>query len=166
MKFSLLFVILFAVTVNSFSQTENTEETQITIISGTVKGERDSLLEGVNVVIKGTIDGATTDNKGYYEFETEKSGQQNLLFSFTEYADKTIPIEITPGKNLSQNVKLTKEEVRTEEIIVTASSFTSGQNNAVALTSLEIARIPGADADLYRAITTFPGKFPFSLSCF
>ena len=83
MKFSLLFVILFAVTVNSFSQTENTEETQITIISGTVKGERDSLLEGVNVVIKGTIDGATTDNKGYYEFETEKSGQQNLLFSFT-----------------------------------------------------------------------------------
>ena len=158
MKFSLLFVILFAVTVNSFSQTENTEETQITIISGTVKGERDSLLEGVNVVIKGTIDGATTDNKGYYEFETEKSGQQNLLFSFTEYADKTIPIEITPGKNLSQNIKLTKEEVRTEEIIVTASSFTSGQNNAVALTSLEIVRIPGADADLYRAITTFPGS--------
>ena len=113
MKFSLLFVILFAVTVNSFSQTENTEETQITIISGTVKGERDSLLEGVNVVIKGTIDGATTDNKGYYEFETEKSGQQNLLFSFAEYADKTIPIEITPGKNLSQNIKLTKEEAIT-----------------------------------------------------
>lgn len=41
---------------------------------------------------------------------------------------------------------------------MTASSFTSGQNNAVALTSLEIVRIPGADADLYRAITTFPGS--------
>ncbi|MBK8552981.1 MAG: hypothetical protein IPL53_18735 [Ignavibacteria bacterium] len=41
---------------------------------------------------------------------------------------------------------------------MTASSFTSGNNTAVTLTPLEIVRIPGADADLYRAITTFPGS--------
>ena len=50
------------------------------------------------------------------------------------------------------------KEVVTEEIIITASSFTSGNNNAVTLTPLEIVRIPGADADIYRAITTFPGS--------
>lgn len=158
MKYIILLVILLSHTGISISQSSDSEEPKITVISGTVKGDRDSLLEGVNVVIKGTIDGATTDKKGYFEFETEKTGQQNLLFSFLEYEDKTIPVEILSGNNINLNVKLSKEDVKTEEIIVTASSFTSGQNNAVTLTPLEIVRIPGADADLYRAITTFPGS--------
>lgn len=67
-------------------------------------------------------------------------------------------IEIESGKEMNVNIKLTKDEVKTEEILVTASSYTSGTNAAVTLTPLEIVRIPGADADLYRAITTFPGS--------
>jgi len=130
----------------------------VTRIFGVIKGLNDSLLKGANLVIAGTIDGATTDDKGFYEFETEKTGQQNLLVTFAEYANKTIPVDIVPGHELEVNVKLSKSEIKTDEIIVTASSFTSGENNAVTLTPLEIVRIPGADADLYRAITTFPGS--------
>ncbi len=137
---------------------QDSASTQISKIFGTVKGDKDSILRGANLVIEGTIDGATTDDMGYYEFETEKSGQQNIIVTMSEYAKKIIPIDITPGKDLELKIKLSKEEIRTEEIIITASSFTSGNNNAVTLTPLEIVRIPGADADLYRAITTFPGS--------
>ena len=151
-------MILFAKTSDSFCQTSDTGTTQIKIISGVVRGDKDILLKGVNVVIEGTIDGTTTDEKGYYEFETEESGKKNLLFTYLEYSDKRVAVDITNGKNIIPDVKLSKSEVSTDEIIVTASSFTSGQNNAVTLTPLEIARIPGADADLYRAITTFPGS--------
>ena len=56
------------------------------------------------------------------------------------------------------DIVLTTAEYQTEEIVVTASSYTSGTNSKVTLTPLEIVRIPGADADLYRAITTFPGS--------
>ncbi|MBK8982976.1 MAG: TonB-dependent receptor [Ignavibacteria bacterium] len=143
----------------SFSQGSDSAETsQVTIISGKVTGEKNEILSGANLVIEGTIDGSTSDEKGFYEFETEKSGQANLIVTSIDYATKNIPIDILPGQNMVLNVKLTKTEIKTDEILVTASSFTSGNNTAVTLTPLEIVRIPGADADLYRAITTFPGS--------
>lgn len=159
MKRILTLILFFTLSVNLYSQDmEDNSSESVTKISGTVKGEKDKLLEGVNVVIKGTIDGATTDEKGFYEFETEETGVHKLQFTFVEYETKTVDIEIISGTNINLDIVLRKEEVKTEEIIVTASSFTSGQNNAVTLTPLEIVRIPGADADIYRAITTFPGS--------
>lgn len=158
MKYLFTILILLLLTVTSKSQnSDSATQEVITKISGVVKGDKDSILRGANLVIEGTIDGASTDEKGYFEFETEKTGKQNLLVTMTDYNNKTVQIEITPGTNLELNIKLAKE-VTTEEIIITASSFTSGNNNAVTLTPLEIVRIPGADADLYRAITTFPGS--------
>lgn len=145
------------IALNLFGQ-DSTENVQATRIFGVVRGAQDSLLNGANLVIEGSIDGATTDEKGYYEFETEKTGQLNLIVTMLDYSKKTVPIDITGSKDLELNIKLSKEEIRTEEIIITASSFTSGNNTAVTLTPLEIVRIPGADADIYRAITTFPGS--------
>jgi len=159
--FFILFITLtFLVQIGiTFSQVSDSAETsQFTIISGKVTGEKNEVLSGANLVIEGTIDGATSDEKGLYEFETEKTGQANLIVTSLDYATKNIPIDILPGQKMVLNVKLTKTEIKTDEILVTASSFTSGNNNAVTLTPLEIVRIPGADADLYRAITTFPGS--------
>ncbi|HMS66351.1 MAG TPA: carboxypeptidase-like regulatory domain-containing protein [Ignavibacteria bacterium] len=160
MRNILLIFILLISNIQSIAQTTDSVSApaDITLITGFVKGEKDKLLSGVNIVIKGTIDGATSDDKGYFEFETEETGQHSLLFTLSEYSNKNVLIEIIPGKNINLEVKLSKEEVKTEEILVTASSFTSGSNTAVTLTPLEIVRIPGADADIYRAITTFPGS--------
>jgi hypothetical protein len=74
-----------------------------------------------------------------------------------DYTERRENIEIK-DKDIQLNINLVKTNITTDEIVVTASSFTSGQNSQVTLTPLEIVRIPGADADLYRAITTFPGS--------
>lgn len=132
--------------------------TQDTKISGKITGEENKPLNGANIVIEGSIDGATTDSTGYYEFETSKTGTQTLLITILEYNEKKLTINIDPGVSLETNVKLKKSEVETEEILVTASSYTSGQQSQVTITPLEIVRIPGSDGDLYRAITTFPGS--------
>ena len=153
----ILFTIFILTVFISVSFAQDSSVAVITKISGFVKGDKDSVLRGANLVIEGTIDGTTTDEKGYYEFETEKTGNQNLLITMLDYTNKTVPLNITPGINIEANIKLSKEVV-VEEIIITASSFTSGNSNAVTLTPLQIVRIPGADADIYRAITTFPGS--------
>ncbi|MBS1516675.1 MAG: TonB-dependent receptor [Bacteroidetes bacterium] len=155
---AILFSVIFTCSVSFSQESDSASSEQVTVISGKVTGEKNEILAGANIVIEGTIDGATSDEKGLYEFETEKSGPVNLIVTLIDYAEKKIPLDIYPGQNVVLNIKLTKTEVRTDEIIVTASSFTSGNNNAVTLTPLEIVRIPGADADLYRAITTFPGS--------
>ncbi|MBV6480280.1 MAG: hypothetical protein HGGPFJEG_03156 [Ignavibacteria bacterium] len=159
MKILFFLITIFFLPAVIFSQDQDSiSKNIITLISGNVIGENDKPLNGANLVIEGTIDGATTDEKGYYEFETEESGKKILIITLIDYADKKIPVDIYPGNNILLNIKMTKQEVKTEEILVTASSFTSGNNTAVTLTPLEIVRIPGADADLYRAITTFPGS--------
>ncbi|HEX2786895.1 MAG TPA: TonB-dependent receptor [Ignavibacteria bacterium] len=146
---ALLLFIIIAFVSQANSQTK---------ISGTVTGEESKPLYGANVVLEGTIDGATTDEKGLYEFETDKTGRFNLIVTYVGYAEKIVIVDLAPGQNVVKDIKLGKSEIETEEIIVTASSFTSGENSRVTLTPLEIVRIPGADADLYRAITTFPGS--------
>lgn len=158
MKIILITILVLSAFTCLYSKDSDSSQSSITKISGTVKGDKDSVLRGANLVIEGTIDGATTDDKGYYEFETEKTGPQNMIVTMAEYAIKNIPLNITSGVDIQLNINLSKKEIMTEEIIITASSFTSGTNNAVTLTPLEIVRIPGADADLYRAITTFPGS--------
>jgi TonB-dependent receptor-like protein/carboxypeptidase-like protein len=142
--------------VASFSQTVDSLNSPAKIY-GKITGEKSKPLNGANVVIENSIDGATSDSSGYYEFETSRTGKQRLLFTAVEYKEKSQEINIEEGKPLEINVTLSRSEVVTEEILVTASSFTSGEQTKVTLTPLEIVRIPGADADLYRAITTFPG---------
>ena len=151
MKIYLIFILLI-INCNIFAQDSKTK------VSGIVTGEEDKPIVGANLVIEGTIDGATTDEKGNFEFETKKTGQHNLIITAIDYTESIINIEIEEGVEQYLNIKLKKGEVMTEEILVTASSFTSGTNSQVTLTPLEIVRIPGADADLYRAITTFPGS--------
>ena len=144
--------IIFIVNCNIFAQDTGTK------ISGFVTGENGKAVDGANLVIEGSIDGATTDETGYFEFETTKTGKHNLIITAIDYAENIMNIEIENGVEQNLKIKLSKEEVKTEEILVTASSYTSGTNSQVTLTPLEIVRIPGADADLYRAITTFPGS--------
>lgn len=144
----IIILLFFLTPVLLFSQVK---------ISGTVKDNKGKAIEGVNIVIKGTIDGTTTDDKGYYEFTTEKKGKKILIATAIGFAEYNNDINIDE-QDIKLDIILNTVEYQTDEIVVTASTFTSGTNSKVTLTPLEIVRIPGADADLYRAITTFPGS--------
>lgn len=154
LKFSIIIFLFYS--VFSYSQTSDPVNTDIKI-SGNISSTDNKPIPGANVVIEGTVDGATSDTTGYFEFETSKTGNVTLIFTAIDYQEKQVSIAIQPGKPVEINVKLSKG-ITTEEILVTASTYTSGQNSQVTLTPLEIARIPGSDADIFRAITTFPGS--------
>jgi vitamin B12 transporter len=155
MKIILLFFFVFIFST-VYSQQDSLKSTAV--VKGTVKNKSGKFVENANVVIEGTIDGTSTDEKGYYEFETGKTGKRVIIFSAVELGEKKMDVDIEPGSILVIDVTLNNTEFKTDEITVTASSFTSGENSRVTLSPLEITRIPGADADLYRAITTFPGS--------
>lgn len=153
MKYFITLLILLSLGALNLLRAQD-EETKI---SGKVTGKGSKPLNGANVVIEGSIDGATSDSTGYFEFTTSKSGKVTLLFTAIDYDEKRVDAFVDPSKPVEANVQLKKSEVETDEILVTASSFTSGQQSSVTITPLEIVRIPGSDGDLYRAITTFPG---------
>lgn len=151
--FTALLVVFFSAKIFAADSTV----TGVIKISGTVKDTENKPVSGANLVLEGTIDGATSDDKGMFEFETEKTGVLKLLVTVMDYSNHMQELNLEAGVNITLDIKLKKGETTTEQILVTASSFTSGENSKVTLSPLEIVRIPGANADLYRALTTFPG---------
>lgn len=62
------------------------------VISGTVSSETGAPLPGVNVIIKGTATGTTTDTDGVYRLSVKEGTGVTLIFSFIGYLSKEIEV--------------------------------------------------------------------------
>ncbi len=127
-----------------------------TKIEGTLTDAKGRALQGANIYIDGTYDGATTNDKGYFEFETTESGEQVLVITLLFYEDVRQPVTIESYKQ--QNFKM-KESVNTlDAVVISAGSFQAGDNSKVtALKPLDIVTTAGAAGDIVGALLTLPG---------
>lgn len=73
----------------------------------------DEVLPGVNILVKGTSSGASTDENGAYEV-TAPSLQDTLVFSYIGYQTKEIPLQ---GRT-EIDVELTQQILEGEEMVV------------------------------------------------
>ena len=106
--------ILAAVLMLSFGFTPP----QSRIIKGKVTAKEDGLaMPGVNVLLKGTTNGAVTDHQGNYNITVPSAGG-TLVFSFIGYVSK----EIVIGSDDVINVVLNLDETRLDEVVVTGYS--------------------------------------------
>ncbi|WP_044198881.1 SusC/RagA family TonB-linked outer membrane protein [Dyadobacter tibetensis] len=83
-------------------------------VTGTVTTANGSVLPGVNITIKATTRGTSTDQNGKYELKASKSS--TLVFSFIGFYKK----EVVVGNQTTINVILENEINELEEVIVTA----------------------------------------------
>ncbi|HEY3430608.1 MAG TPA: von Willebrand factor type A domain-containing protein, partial [Cyclobacteriaceae bacterium] len=83
-------------------------------ITGTVTSAGDgSALPGVNVLLKGTVKGASTDAKGKYSIQVPPSGA-TLVFSFIGLITK----EVKVGASNTINVSMSIDQSELQEIVV------------------------------------------------
>ncbi|ARK10958.1 SusC/RagA family TonB-linked outer membrane protein [Fibrella sp. ES10-3-2-2] len=86
------------------------------VITGRVtSGEDGSALPGVNIAIKGTTRGVTTDADGQYRV-TVPTGTVQLVFSFIGFVTQ----EVVTGTQTTLNVTLTPDATNLNEVVVTA----------------------------------------------
>lgn len=85
-------------------------------ITGKVTSVKGETLPGVNIVIKGTTKGTTTDKDGQYSIDVRKN--QTLIFSFLGYQLQ----EIAVGDQTQLNVTLQDAAESLEEVVVTAEN--------------------------------------------
>ena len=73
---------------------QNTKEKSTVdfIVSGTVRDETGNPLPGVNVILKGTNTGTTTDSDGKYALSVPENDGV-LIFSFIGYASQEVPVD-------------------------------------------------------------------------
>ncbi|MGH1364067.1 MAG: TonB-dependent receptor [Calditrichia bacterium] len=147
MKSICIALLLISLTISASEQT----------VFGTVSDIKGIPLQGANIYIDGTLDGAVSDANGRFSFKTTAKDSQLLVCSYLGYAISKIALHLQSNSSTQLAVQLISQELRGETVTVTASNFSSGSEKGVTLTPLEVLTIPGAAADIFRAIQSFPG---------
>jgi len=127
------------------------------LITGTVKDTRGTPLAFANVYVEGRLEGAMTDEEGRFSFRTRAGETLTLICSYIGYQTFQKKITPKPGERVQVDIVLREMEVKGEPVTITASAFTSADREGVTLTSLDVVTTPGAAADVFWAIKTYPG---------
>lgn len=126
-----------------------------TTIGGRITEKSGEPLLGVNVYIKGTYDGATTDLDGRFSFVTEETDSLVLIASFVGFHEYELPIE---SKDQELNIILKEEISVLNAVVITAGSFNaSDESKREVMKPLDIVTTAGATADIPGALNTLPG---------
>ncbi len=148
-KFHQIIILLFFFSfVQNFAQVK---------ISGKVTFRNKGIPE-VNVTLKDTYDGATTDANGNFSFETSEKGIKKLTFTHAKYyeIEKQINIE---DKDQTINAELKEQINEIDAVVVSAGSIeASDKKRATALlTPIDIYTTAGADGQISSALNFLPG---------
>lgn len=126
-------------------------------ISGKVTFKNKGISE-VNVTLKRTYDGATTNAHGDFYFEASDKGDHILTFIHPKYEDveKLIVID---NQDVLVNVELKEQISEIEAVVVSAGSIeASDKKRATALlTPIDIYTTAGSDGQISSALNYLPG---------
>lgn len=128
-----------------------------TLIHGKVLSTRGEALPFVNLFIKGSFEGSSSDNNGYYAFKTRAKGEIILTASFIGY--KTVEkVIIADTDSIRVDIILSLLTTSINEITINAGSIeASDENRDVALKAMDIGTIAGATGDIMLAMESLPG---------
>lgn len=144
----ILFLIALIASIMGYAQVK---------ISGKVSFKNKGVSE-VNVTLKDTYDGTTTDAQGNFSFETSEKGEHKITFTHPKYEDIERAVSIE-NQNVSLNVDLKEQISEIDAVVVSAGSIeASDKKRATALLSpIDIYTTAGADGQISSALTYLPG---------
>ena len=134
--------------------------------TGTLKGKvfdkaTKQAVPGVTIVLRGTQTGAFTDTAGIFIIHNIPEGVYSVVVSFVGYQEKMInDIQVLRNKTGYREIEIEEAVTGLKEVTVTARRFEYTRLTPVSGYSFsreEIARNPGAQGDIFRAIGMLPG---------
>jgi hypothetical protein len=156
MKYLILGVLL----IWSVVLTAQTDEPKGNISGTVIDQETKSPLVGVNIYIKNTQTGATTNIEGEYEIKNIPVGLTTVVFSYIGY-DRVVKTDIVvkPERTTFINIGMKSSNIDLQEVVVTNGYFSEIEDmpvSAINFSSEEIRRSPGAASDVSRILFTLP----------
>lgn len=141
MRILTLFFLLFSATL-TYAQNTGSIVGKLTD-----KEYNNEPLAFANILIKGTLNGTTSDFDGLYAFENLTPGNYTLLFSFVGYETQEITVTVEANKVTEVNVPMAASAASLDEVLITT---TTKRESEVALLleqkkALEIKESIGAE---------------------
>ena len=134
-------LVLLLLSARVFAQSQN--------VTGQVTDPSNNPIPGVNIIVKGTTSGTTTDVDGRYSINIEGENQ-TLIFSFIGYAAQEVPVE-----NRSViDITLQSDERLLEEVVVVGYGTLQKRDLTGAVSQVKAAKLenenPNAVQDILR----------------
>ncbi|MGN7513753.1 MAG: TonB-dependent receptor [Allomuricauda sp.] len=125
-------------------------------ITGKVTDAKNKPIEGANIYLEGTYDGASSDANGNFSFETTEEGLQTLIVSMLSFEPHHEAGDIGYFNDL--HITLMESVNSLSGVTLTAGTFEAGDNSKVSvLKPLDIVTTAGAAGDFVAALQTLPG---------
>ena len=124
-------------------------------VQGSVREPAGGAIGGADVFLLETLEGALTDSAGVFSFESAAEGPVTLVVQRFGYLEVRRTIQLPRAAPVPIVMELAP--VALEPIRVEAGTYRLGSLPDVILSDLDVVRTPGAAADPFRAIQTFPG---------
>ncbi|WP_318309051.1 TonB-dependent receptor [Flagellimonas crocea] len=125
-------------------------------ITGKVTDNKNNPIEGANIYLEGTYDGASSDVNGHFSFETMEQGTQTLVVSMLSFEPHYEAGDVSFFKDL--HITLVESINSLSGVTLTAGTFEAGDNSkASVLKPLDIVTTAGAAGDFVAALQTLPG---------
>lgn len=147
--------ILFSLLSVCFALTLSAQQT----IEGRVEDAGGQPLFNVNVFLKETFEGASSDPAGCFRITTGETGAATLCARMLGYEPWEQAIPIGEGTDsLRVVIRLRPLEVALGNVEVVASTFQlKGSSQWGRMNAVDMVTMAGSDGDLYRSIATLPG---------
>ena len=165
LKTSILYLLLTTLSATCLKAQEQLQNNRFGNVSGIVSESIDGeTLIGVNLLIKGTSLGTSTDEYGEYLIRRIPEGEQILIVRYIGYESIERTINVISGENTVINFTLKPQTLEGQEVVV--SSQASGQKSAIneQINSRTIKNVVSAekirelpDASAATAISRLPG---------
>jgi hypothetical protein len=126
-------------------------------IKGLVTDQRGQTIPGVNIYLKGTFEGTSSEIDGTYFLETEERGAYILVFQAMGFKSQEFEIDLE-GKVLEINSTLKEAINEMTAVTISAGAMeASDEKKAVVLRPVDIVTVPAAMGDIIGAFQTLPG---------
>jgi len=131
---------------------------QSSTIKGIIKDNKGNPIPGVNITIKDSYDGATSDSTGKYSFRTTEKGEHVLLLTSIGFKSQELKIDLK-GATLEMNVELKQEITELSAVVLSAGTFEASDRKraAAVLDPIDIVTTASGNGDITGALKTLPG---------
>lgn len=127
-----------------------------TTVSGTVTDSKGIPIEGANVYLDGTYDGASSMADGTFSFTTTETEDQVLIVTFLSYEQFSFFGPVSSMQGLK--VKMKEDINSLDTVVISAGSFEASDNSKISvLKPLDVVTTASALGDFVGALQTLPG---------
>ena len=142
-----IYALLLLFCISSYGQTT---------VTGTVTDSKGIPIEGANVYLDGTYDGASSGVDGTFSFTTSETGDQVLIVTFLSYESYSYFGPVSSMKDLP--IKMKEDVNSLDTVVISAGSFEASDNSKISvLKPLDVVTTASALGDFVGALQTLPG---------